>query len=70
MRRGSCYCISVRDTINYCKEAVRDEFVSVHYCNTALNIADITTKALGGVKYEMFEAQLHGFQPLPVIDIE
>ena len=54
-----------RIAYHYCKEAVRDDFVSVHYCNTTPNVRDITTKALGPVKYEGFEAQLHGHKPLP-----
>jgi hypothetical protein len=53
-----------RTGYHYNKEAVRDGYTSIHYCSTELNVADVTTKGLGNIKLETFEAQLHGFKPL------
>jgi hypothetical protein len=59
-----------RTGYHYNKEAVRDGQVSVHYCQTQLNVSDPGTKALGPIKTEAFEPQLHGFSPLPEIPLE
>ena len=58
-----------RTGYHYCKEAVRDQFVSVHYCHTSLNIIDTGTKALGPIKFEEFEPPLSGHAPLPAIPL-
>ena len=49
---------------------VRDKCVSIHYCPTEINIIDARTKALGPIKIEGFEPQLHGFKPLPEVPDE
>ena len=59
-----------RTGYHYNKEAVRDKYVSVHYCPTDINIIDAGTKALGPIKIEGFEPQLHGFKPLPEVPDE
>jgi hypothetical protein len=59
-----------RTGYHYNKEAVRDREVSVHFCPTLLNVTDMGTKALGPIKSEAFEPQLHGFAPLPEIPKE
>ena len=59
-----------RTGYHYNKEAVRDKYVSIHFCPTDLNIVDSGTKGLGPIKIETFEPQLHGFKPLPEIPDE
>ena len=59
-----------RTGYHYNKEAVRDKYVLVHYCPTDINIIDAGTKALGPIKIEGFEPQLHGFKPLPEVPDE
>ena len=54
-----------RTGYHYCKEAVRDEYVTVEYIDTALNIADTMTKALASNKIKDFHDSLHGLAPLP-----
>ena len=49
-----------RTGYHYNKEAVRDGYVEVVYCNTDDNIADATTKALGPAKVRVFKPQLTG----------
>ena len=49
-----------RTGYHYNKEAVRDGYAEVVYCNTDDNIADATTKALGPAKVRVFKPQLTG----------
>ena len=59
-----------RTGYHYNKEAVKDKIVYIHFCPTDLNLIDAGTKALGPIKIEAFEPQLHGFKPLPQIPEE
>ena len=56
-----------RTGYHYTKEAVRDGYVDIKYINTAYNISDACTKALGKNKITMFEPVLHGHE---VIDLD
>ena len=56
-----------RTGYHYNKEAVRDGYVDIKYINTAYNISDACTKALGKNKITMFEPVLHGHE---VIDLD
>ena len=57
-----------RTGYHYNKEAVEHKFVRVLYCPTAINLIDCGTKALGPIKTEEVEPQLHGFEPVCLPD--
>ena len=57
-----------RTGYHYNKEAVESKFVRVLYCPTAINLIDCGTKALGPMKIESCEPQLHGFEPVCLPD--
>ena len=54
-----------RTGYHYCKEAVRDLYVTIQYIDTALNISDAMTKALGSNKIKTFLDTLHGLVSIP-----
>ena len=54
-----------RSSYHYCKEAVRDGYVTVKYIDTAFNISDSLTKALASNKSRAFRYQLHGLEAIP-----
>ena len=53
-----------RTGYHYYKEAVRDQYVSVHYAHTTQSISDACTKGLGPINIEGFEPLIHGHEPL------
>ena len=54
-----------RTGYHYCKEAVRDKFCTIEYIDTAYNISDSMTKALGSNKIRHFRPYIMGHKLLP-----
>ena len=55
-----------RTGYHYNKEAVNDGLVTIHYCETSVNVSDAQTKGLGPIKIEAFEPYLTGHKPLVI----
>jgi hypothetical protein len=48
----------VEDQFHFVREKLQSHEISLMYCNTSENVADIFTKPLGKIKFELFREML------------